>query len=160
METTNKSIDFDGDPRELLPLYEIPYYRSSSSAQKTEEQIGRLFAKYNITNYRWTTAGEDKLLEFILEHKPPDQSLNIRIPLPRIYARQGGKVILVPALQRLRMFYAYLKTSLEATQFGLMKLEQIFFGFIRLQLPDGTEMSTSDLLAHYQDGTLLLKAPP
>jgi hypothetical protein len=48
------------------------------------------------------------------------------------------------------------KSLLEASAFGLFKMEEVFFGFMQVALPDGKKVSTIDLLSQYQHGKLLL----
>lgn len=142
----------------LQPISKTPYYNTRVSETKSEHDISKLLDKYAITKYRWSTFEGNKLLEFAYPAKDSKQDLLIKIPIPEIKALSKGRLTILPMRQRLRMVYTFLKAMLEASRFGLFKLEEVFFGFIQVQLPDGKQVSTVDLLSQYKDGNLLLAA--
>ncbi len=139
----------------LKKITQMPYYNTSASVERSEMEIKRLLKKYGVNNYRWTTIGEDKLLEFVHTNESK-QKFHVKIPVPEVKGVYNRSVQVVPLKQRMRMMVIFLKSMLEASAYGLMKFEQIFFGFIDIQLPDGSSMSTQELVSQYQNGTLLL----
>lgn len=140
----------------LQAISKTPYYHTAVSESSSEHDIAKLLEKYEITKYRWSTFDGNKLLEFAYPAEDSDKDLLIKIPIPEIKALSRGRPVVLPIKQRLRMVFIFLKAMLEASRFGLFKLEEVFFGFIQVQLPNGKQVSTVDILSQYQDGTLLL----
>ncbi len=140
----------------LQPISKTPYYNTPVSEARSEHEIAKLLEKYGIKKYQWTTDDNKKRLIFAYQSETSNQNLIIKIPIPEIKALSRGRATVLPMKQRLRMIHTFLKALLEASRFGLFKLEEVFFGFVQVQLTDGKQVSTVDLLSQYQDGTLLL----
>lgn len=141
----------------LKQLTKMPYYGTPSSEHKSEIDVDRVLNKYGVKNIRWTTVEGKKLLEFIHQPVKNQPSVHVKIPVPEVEAIHYGKTVVVPLKQRMRMVYYFVKSMLEAVHYGLYKMEEVFFGFVELQLPDGEKISTVDLLNRYQDSARLLE---
>jgi len=114
----------------------MPYYKTSVSPDKTKGKILALLEKYNIHDYQWTNLGGKENLRFVMEAELENQEIKVAVELqiPEIWGLFNGQKHKVPQPQRYRIFYYSLKSLLEATKFGIIRKEDVFFSFIRTQI--------------------------
>ncbi len=140
--------------KELYPvLSKMPYYKTPVSAIRTKGEIERLLKKYGIEDQLWGTIQGKEAIQFMIDTVAQGAKVKkmVRIDIPKIKARQWSsgsyKIIDVPRAQTLRIVYYALKSILEATKYGIFRLEHIFLSYILTQLPGTTKtVQVKDLL--------------
>lgn len=144
--------------KELMKISQMPYYGTKVTVERSRAEIMSLLNKYEIPNYQWTTIDSKETLRFIVETLIEDKELKIAVELeiPEIVGILSGKKQLVPINQRYRMFFYSLKSLLEATKYGIIRKEDIFFSYIRTQL-NGEVMTVKK--AFFQQGNQNLLSP-
>lgn len=117
-------------------MVEMPYYKTSVSPDKTKGQILALIEKYGIHDYQWTYVRGKENLRFVMDAELEGQEFKVAVELqiPEIWGLYSGQKQKVPQAQRYRIFYYSLKSLLEATKFGIIRKEDVFFSYIRTQI--------------------------
>ncbi len=139
--------------KNFVRLSEMPYYNTKVSVAKSQEDIQRLFKKYNIDGEQWTRVGDKHSLRFFFSFTRDGNKYKAtwEIILPVMHAYYLNKLIDVPDEMKFRMLFYNLKGLLEATRWGLVKMEDIFMAGILLRLPDGTVRQAKDYIWQNQD---------
>ena len=108
--------------------YELPYYKTDVSIRDTQLKIEKLLDKYNLIGTQITRYGNKYILIFALEKDGFKFPFRFEIELPNDeqFARQ-----------KFRAFYWHLKSRLEAVDFGLFTLQEIFMPELLIKLPNG-----------------------
>jgi len=108
--------------------YQLPYHGTKVTIKSTISKIKKLLTKYNLLGTQITEYGKTFRLVFALEKdgKKYAFEFNIIIPNDPNFARQ-----------KFRAFYWHLKSRLEAVDFGLFTLQEIFMPELLIQLPNG-----------------------
>ena len=134
--------------QEYPKLNKMPYFRSIVNIGKTKADIIKLLTKYGIRDYQWTKFNGKETLKFIFDGivQTKEIKMIVELPVPEIKAWKGKTLIDVPENQSMRLFYFSLKSILEATQYGLMRKEEIFFSYILTELPNGEFIKIKDLI--------------
>lgn len=116
---------------------ELPYYATKISVRDTITKIKDLLIKYNLLGTQITEFGKTFRLVFALERSDKKYAFqfNIIIPDDPKFARQ-----------KFRAFYWHLKSRLEAVDFGLFTLQEVFMPELLVQLPDGLITTVKDAL--------------
>lgn len=106
----------------------LPYYNTKVSVRDTITKIKELLAKYNLLGTQITEYGKTFKLVFALERNGKKYAFQFDIIIPNDpkFSRQ-----------KFRAFYWHLKSRLEAVDFGLFTLQEIFMQELLVQLPDG-----------------------
>ncbi|MCP4762619.1 MAG: hypothetical protein GY870_12635 [archaeon] len=119
----------------------LPYYNTSVSIRDTVSKIKELLIKYNLVGIQITEYGKTFKLIFALERDNKKHAFKFEIIVP-----DDNKF----ARQKFRAFYWHLKSRLEAVDFGLFTLEEIFMPELLIQLPNGDIQSVKDALQSNQ----------
>lgn len=145
---------------ELYPkIRDMPYYKTSVSAERTKAQIEKLLEKHGINNHQWTKFENKETLKFQINTIA--QGIKVRkmvmIEIPEIKARKWNNrfysIVEVPRSQKMRIVYYSLKSILETTKYGIFKFEDLLLAYVLTQLPDGSIKQVKDIL---HDHPLLL----
>jgi len=107
---------------------ELPYYGTKISIQGTVTNIKKLLKKYNLVGIQITEYGKTFRLVFALEKDDKKYAFQFELVIPNNerFARQ-----------KFRAFYWHLKSRLEAVDFGLFTLQEVFMPEMLVQLSDG-----------------------
>ena len=107
---------------------ELPYYNTKVPIVNTITKIKSLLMKYGLLGTQITEYGKTFRLVFALkrDNKKYAFQFDMIIPDDEKFARQ-----------KFRAFYYHLKSRLEAVEFGLFTMEEIFMPEMLIQLPDG-----------------------
>ena len=107
---------------------DLPYYTTKVSIRDTITHIKDLLGKYNLLGTQITEYGKTFRLVFALEKENKKYAFQFEVNIPNDsrFARQ-----------KFRAFYWHLKSRLEAVDFGLFTLQDIFMPELLVQLPDG-----------------------
>ena len=106
----------------------LPYYNTKIAITDTIIKIKNLLTKYNLLGTQITEYGKTFKLVFALERDGKKYAFQFEITIP-----DDPKF----ARQKFRAFYWHLKSRLEAVDFGLFTLQEIFMPELLVQLPDG-----------------------
>ena len=106
----------------------LPYYNTKIAIKDTITKIKDLLTKYNLLGTQITEYGKTFKLVFALERDGKKYAFQFEIIIP-----DDPKF----ARQKFRAFYWHLKSRLEAVDFGLFTLQEIFMPELLVQLPDG-----------------------
>ncbi len=100
-----------------------PYERTNVSASQTQEQLDSLLQRRGVDVTRWTNTPDQIRFEF--QHK--GIGYRIDVPLPA-----GGDLREKDQLrrERARVLYWYVKSKLEAVEFGLGDLQREFLPYM------------------------------
>ena len=107
-------------------LTEMPYYRTRVSADQSKGEIIKLLAKYGIKDYQWTRINDIETLKFVFTTSQ-EQKRFVELQIPKIYYKVSSIEKEIPENQRFRIFYFALKGLVESTEFGFLKLEDVFY---------------------------------
>ena len=107
---------------------DLPYRATKVSVRDTISKIKELLIKYNLLGTQITEYGKTFRLVFALERENKRYAFQFEIVIPddEKFARQ-----------KFRAFYYHLKSRLEAVDFGLFTLQEIFMPELLIQLPNG-----------------------
>ena len=116
---------------------ELPYYGTKILIRGTIEKIKELLTKYNLLGTQITEYGKTFKLVFALEKDDKKLAFQFTLTIPdnKRFARQ-----------KFRAFYWHLKSRLEAVDFGLFTLQEIFMPELLIQLPNGEVGTIKDSL--------------
>ncbi|KKN90848.1 hypothetical protein LCGC14_0224310 [marine sediment metagenome] len=119
----------------------LPYYGTKVSIRDTIAKIKELLRKYNLIGIQITEYGEIFRLVFALENNGKKYAFQFEIITPDNpqFARQ-----------KFRAFYWHLKSRLEAVDFGLFTLQEVFMPELLVSLPDGTAQTIKNVLKYNQ----------
>jgi len=126
--------------------YKLPYYNTNVSIRNTELHIEKLLERYNLMGIQKTRYDNKYILVFVLDtngFKYPFR-FEIEIPNDDKFARQ-----------KFRAFYWHLKSRLEAVDFGLFTLQEVFMPELLIKLPNGNISTVKQALQ--QSGQKLLE---
>ncbi len=135
-----------------------PYANTGVSVEKSKEDINNLLRKYSIHGASWTELWDEGVIEvrFPIEFEfkgiRKGTMVSLRPPMfestHRSYDKKyGSQMVKAPDLKAgMRCLYFYVKTKLEAVQYGLTSIEKEFMSEIILKLPDGKEKSLGEVM--------------
>ena len=145
----------------------IPYANTKISPEDTKAEIEKLLKEHDIRDIQWTSYQGETTLKFIFKvkvrgvereimfsFKPPNISMKKRTYNRGTYRYDTVTMDNLPVSYRL--LYWYLKTKLEAVQFGIETVEHEFMSHIMVALPDGQPTTLGEKLA---DVTEMLGLP-
>ena len=128
-----------------------PYKNTRVSSETTKGKINEMLKKHGVKAIRWTDISErhEIHLEFgqtvNIEGVQKDIGVEIRVPIKiPVKDSWGGtaevseKDVRQATNQCYRAVYWWLKSQLEAIEFGVQRFEQVFFYNIVAKLPDGS----------------------
>ena len=145
-----------------LRKLQAPYEGTTVAPSITKAQIEKLLLEAGAEAVRWTT-GKDgsSVLEFILETDAQgvQRRFGVQIKSPTII-RERRRMVKEPgwysAQKKLvherdnaaeaRMVHWYVKSLVEAAQFGLASVEQIFASHITVSLPSGETTTVGEVM--------------
>lgn len=110
------------------------YEDTSVAAEKSKGQIEKLLKKFNVRAIRFTSYPSYALLEFVREAGDKEfvpYRLTVK-PKVRDWARNTSSELDRAERQVWRVVYWWLKSKLEAIEFGLVEFEQDFLPYILL----------------------------
>jgi len=108
--------------------YQLSYFNTNVPIKKTILKIKELLTRYNLLGTQITEYGKTFRLVFALEKDKKKFAFQFDIIIP-----DDPKF----AKQKFRAFYWHLKSRLEAVDFGLFTLQEIFMPEMLIQLPNG-----------------------
>ena len=110
------------------PPSKLPYFKTSVSIRDTISQIKKLLTKYGLIGHQITEYGKSFRLVFALLRNDKKYAFQFELIIPddEKFARQ-----------KFRAFYWHLKSRLEAVDFGLFTLQEVFMPEMLIQLPNG-----------------------
>ena len=116
---------------------DLPYHNTSVSIRDTISNIKELLTKYNLIGIQITEYGQRFTLVFALEKSGKKHAFRFELTVPedKKFARQ-----------MFRAFYWHLKSRLEAVDFGLFTLEEVFMPELLIQLHNGEIETIKDAL--------------
>lgn len=138
----------------MLVTKEPPYAGSEVPVERTKAQIERMLLDAGAEAVRITTmASGEVTVEFVLETELSGihKKFGVQIKSPLIERKKGtryNRFIERDQKAELRMLHWYLKSLLEAAQYGLMSTERIFFSHIMFRLSDGSTATASEMAAN------------
>lgn len=148
------------EKKELYPkINDMPYSTTKVSVHDSRKHIIQLLEKYGITSHVWGNIEGKEAIQFQIDTIVQGAQIKkmVRIDIPIIKARKWNKgryeIISVPKAHILRFIYYNLKSILEASQYGIFRLEHLLMSYILVQLQDGSKIQIKDLL---EDHPLLL----
>lgn len=127
-------------------LSQMPYYKTSVPEELTKGKILKLLKKYNIIDYQWTNYQGKESLKFVLNLSDISKRV-VDLQMPEIHAKYYGDEIEVPRDQKFRMIYFSLKGLMEASEFGILTLEDIFYSNTLVLTDNGKIAKTKQLRA-------------
>ena len=138
----------------------LPYRTSTVTKGKTYGEIIGLLEDHGIKNYRWTKLDGIDILEFpvIFKYRDMDRNFVVKLTVPRLHAdisRGKGyhKTTSHEYLEKesWRIFWWFLKSKLEAVEFGISDEFREFMPNIAHALPSGGETNLADLILEKSD---------
>ena len=107
---------------------DLPYHGTTVSIRDTISHVRNLLGKYKLSGIQITEYGNYFRLVFALkkERKNYPFQFEMNIPDDPKFARQ-----------KFRAFFWHLKSRLEAVDFGLFTLQEVFLPELLIKLPDG-----------------------
>lgn len=135
----------------------IPYANTKIAPEQTKAEIETMLKEHGIVDIQWTTYQGDTTLKFLFRvtirgvekevmfaFKPPIISMK-----KKQYSRQNYRYETITtdnAPVSYRLLFWYLKSKLEAVQFGLETVEKEFMSHILVALPGGKETTLGESL--------------
>lgn len=147
----------------------LPYKTSTIGQGKTYGDIIGLLETHGIHDYQWTRyQGTDQLAFPIkIERHDVNQGFVVKLTVPRLMYNKrqtGGKYAkkTMTYLEKAswRIFWWYLKSKLEAIEFGISDEVREFMYNIHYALPDGTEINLGRTLIENVENLNKLTALP
>ena len=138
----------------------LPYKTTTILKGKTYGDIIGLLETHGIQDYQWTRLQGTDVLAFPLtvERKGMDQRFLVKLTVPKLmYPKSHGRGRSAPKTMTYlenvswRIFWWYLKSKLEAIEFGISDEVKEFMYNIHYALPDGTEISLGEALIENAD---------
>ena len=135
----------------------IPYANTTIAPEQTKAEIEKLLKEHGIRDIQWTSYQGETTLKFLFKvqvrgvereimfaFKPPNIDMKKRTYNRSRYCYETVTMDNAPVSYRL--LYWYLKTKLEAVQFGLESVEKEFMSHIMVALPDGKGITLGEKL--------------
>lgn len=155
--------------KELKPK-KLPYEGTKIDPYKSMAEISRLLENAGALGIQWTSLfNENKVsVAFILDTEIDgvQKQFTAKIDAPyfaeskRIYnpkTLRTEKTIIPNWSRSLRIMFWYIKSKIEAVQYGLVSAEREFLSNIAFRLPSGMETTVGNLIGRKAvDGTLAL----
>ena len=135
----------------MLKRKDPPYSGTEVPAARTESQIKQMLMDSGAEAVRITSTNMGEVtIEFILETEIQgvQKKFAVRLKSPEIYRTRGRKyqkIAMRDVNAELRLLHWYTKSLLEAAQYGLMAVEEIFFSHILFTLPNGQTATASEM---------------
>ena len=107
---------------------QLPYRGTKVSVRRTINNIKELLDKYGLIGTQITEYGKSFRLVFALEHEGKKYAFQFEMIRPDDEKFER---------QKFRAFYYHLKSRLEAVDFGLFTMQEIFMPEMLIQLPNG-----------------------
>ena len=107
---------------------DLPYHNTNVSIRDTISKIKELLGKYGLIGHQITEYGKTFKLVFALQREAKKHAFQFDLIIP-----DDDKF----ARQKFRAFYWHLKSRLEAVDFGLFTLQEVFMAELLVQLPNG-----------------------
>jgi len=119
------------------------YSDTSVSVERTQSQLGKLLEKHNALGYQFTSdlAGGQFQLRFQLETEVDNNRLKVMVQLSIPRGEEGAD-----QRANMRALYWFLKSQLEAIEFGIVKAADVFLPFIEITLPSGATGTIKDAI--------------
>jgi hypothetical protein len=118
-----------------------PYDRTPVAVEASQRQIKKLLEKFNVKAVRFTSFPSYALLEFLREvedKKYVPYRVTVK-PQVRDWAKNTSSELDRAERQVWRVVYFWLKSKLEAIEFGLVEFEQDFLPYMLIQDNAGHE---------------------
>jgi len=147
----------------------LPYKNTVITRAKTYGDIIGLLEGHGIKDYRWTRYQGHDVLEFPLVVKRGDveRGFMVRLTVPKLYyTKKMGRAKNAPKKQvylenvSWRIFWWYLKSKLEAIQFGISDEVKEFLYNITYALPSGQQVTLGEAVLEHMDRLGQLEALP
>ncbi len=147
----------------------LPYKTTKIDRNRTYLEIIKLLETHGISDYQWTRyQGMDRLAFPIkIERQDVDQGFMVKLTVPRLMynkRKTGGayakKTMTYLEKESWRIFWWYLKSKLEAIEFGISDTVREFMYNINYALPDGTEINLGRTLIENVENLNKLTALP
>lgn len=129
----------------------IPYANTTISPEQTQADIKKLLEAHEIRDVQWTTYQGNTTLKFLfkIQIKGVQKEIMFAFKPPKIAVKKRYGSSLVNTINdavSYRLLFWYLKTKLEAVQFGLETVEQEFMSHIMVALPGGQDSTLGEKL--------------
>ena len=137
----------------MLVNKEQPYAQTEVPVERTKAQIERMLMDAGAEAVRITTMATGEVtVEFVLETEMHGvrKKFGVQLKSPLIERQRGSRYNKFTERDyraEIRMLHWYLKSLLEAAQYGLMSTERIFFSHIMFHLPDGSTATAGEMAA-------------
>jgi len=147
----------------------LPYKNTAITRARTYGDIIGLLEGHGIKDYRWTRYQGQDVLEFPLVVKRGDveRGFMVRLTVPKLYyTKKMGRAKNAPKKQvylenvSWRIFWWYLKSKLEAIQYGISDEIREFMYNITYALPDGQQVTLGEAVLEHMDRLGRLEALP
>jgi len=136
-----------------------PYRDTTVSWERTQGDITGLLMSHGARGIQWTNVFERNEINFRFAHRvvidgvEKDIGVEIRVPIRVPTKTPSGRDRRITAKevrratnQAYRAVYWWLKAQLEAVDFGIQSIEQVFFANIICRLPDGRQSTVGEAL--------------
>ena len=133
-----------------------PYATTEVEMDKSRAQIDKLLRDAGSSGVQWTTLWEKERVELAFEMVHAKGKTVVRIIAPtfktphKSYDAKLGRSVTVEApnwKQSFRLLYYYLKSKLEAVQWGLRAFEEEFLADTVVTGPHGEQMRVAEVVA-------------
>lgn len=147
----------------------LPYKTTIITKGRTYGEIIGLLETHGIKDYQWTRYQETDQLAFPIKIERQDiqQAFMVKLTVPRLYypkrvgrGRTSPKKMTYLENVSWRIFWWYLKSKLEAIEFGISDEVREFMYNINYALPDGTEINLGRTLIENVENLNKLAALP
>jgi len=138
----------------------LPYKSTTIKKGKTHGDIIGLLETHNIKNYQLTSyQGSDQLaFPLTIKREDVEREFSIKLMIPKLYylkpthrGRNSPKTMTYLENTSWRMFWWYLKSKLEAIEFGISDEVREFMYNINYALPNGREVSLGQAIMNNID---------
>lgn len=145
----------------------LPYKSTTVKKQRTYGQIIGLLAEHGIEDYQFTKYLGTELLSFpiTVNRNEANYTFTVKMTVPRLHTkrptgrgRNAPQEMVYLEDQSWRIFHWYLKSKLEAIEYGISDTVKEFMYHINYQLPDGREISLGQTLIDNVDNVTKLAA--
>ena len=144
----------------------LPYVNTTSSIEKSKEDIDKLLKKFGCRGIQWTWLDDTETLRFLhdYEYEGIKKGLTFEITIPEIgnyHGRGYNKKLMRNDNQAYRMVLYLIKSKLVSIETGIETFENEFLSKILYSLPDGRTQKVGDVILRQISGTKpieLLKA--
>ena len=139
----------------------MPYDDTAVPVSKTQEAIKKLLASFQVTRTRFTSMPSGALLEFVRQVES-DQLIPFRITIsPKVRNRNATLRDWEQAERQVwRVAFFWLKSKLEAIEFGLVEFEEEFLPYMLLSGESGQDVTAAKVFFGRIAGRLELRDDP